>query len=126
MVFATAGRTNSYVQFLTVLILFVFVLFLTWGVTKWIAGYQKGRTVNANIEMIEAYRLSGNKYVEIVRIGKKYLAIAVGKDSVTMLTEIPEEDLCFTQGEGKSLDFREILNKVQKKDISNNEDRRDE
>lgn len=126
MVFATAGRTNSYVQFLTVLILFVFVLFLTWGVTKWIAGYQKGRAVNANIEMIEAFRLSGNKYVEIVRIGKKYLAIAVGKDSVTMLTEIPEEDLCFTQGEGKSLDFREILNKVQKKDISNNEDRRDE
>jgi flagellar protein FliO/FliZ len=126
MVFATAGRTNSYVQFLTVLILFVFVLFLTWGVTKWIAGYQKGRTANANIEMIEAFRLSGNKYVEIVRIGKKYLAIAVGKDSVTMLTEIPEEDLCFTHGEDKPLDFREILNKVQKKDISNNEDRRDE
>lgn len=126
MIFATSGRVSSYGQFLTVLILFVFVLLITWGVTKWIAGYQKGRTAHSNIEIVEAYRLSGNKYVEIVRVGKKYLAVAVGKDSVTMLTEISGDDLNFADEEGKSFDFRDILNRVQKKDISDTEDRRDE
>lgn len=120
-------RTDSYVQFVTVLILFVFVLAVTAFVTKWIGGYQKGRSVGKNMELVEALRLSNNKYVQIVRIGRKYLALAVCKDTVTMLSEIPEEDLDFPVGSsGSALGFKDVLAKIQKERILEKEDGRDE
>ncbi len=98
MILAVSERADSYMQFITVLIIFVFVLLITYWVTKWTAGYQKSRTSNANMEVLETIRLSGNKYVQIVRVGRKYLAVAICKDTVTMLTEIPEQDLVFSDG----------------------------
>ena len=120
-------RTDSYVQFVTVLLLFVFVLAVTAFVTKWIGGYQKGRSVGKNMELVEALRLSNNKYVQIVRIGRKYLALAVCKDTVTMLSEIPEEDLSFPEGSfGSAFTFKDVLAKIQKERILEKEDGRDE
>ncbi|MCD7726663.1 MAG: flagellar biosynthetic protein FliO [Clostridiales bacterium] len=126
MILTVSDRMDSYVQFLTVLVIFVFVLVITWWVTKWTAGYQKSKNVGANIELIEAMRLSNNKYVQIIRVGQKYLAVAVCKDTVTMLAEIPGEDLCLSQGEGsKGSSFRDILTKVQKGNFLEKEDGRD-
>ena len=124
---ALSDRTDSYVQFITVLLLFVFVLAVTAFVTRWIGGYQKGKSVGANMELIESLRLSNNKYVQIVRIGRKYLAVAVCKDTVTMLSEIPEEDLNFPEESlGSASTFRDVLAKIQKERILEKEDGRDE
>ncbi|MCI9396603.1 MAG: flagellar biosynthetic protein FliO [Lachnospiraceae bacterium] len=124
---ALSDRADSYVQFMTVLILFVFVLAITAFVTRWIGGYQKGKSAGANMELIESLRLSSNKYVQIVRIGRKYLAVAVCKDTVTMLSEIPAEDMSFPEGssDGAST-FRDVLAKIQKERILEKEDGRDE
>lgn len=128
MLLALSDRADSYVQFVTVLLLFVFVLAVTAFVTKWIGGYQKGSgAAGKNMELVEALRLSNNKYVQIVRIGRKYLALAVCKDTVTMLSEIPEEDLSFPEGSsGSALGFRDVLAKIQKERILEKEDGRDE
>ncbi len=127
MLLALSERTDSYVQFVTVLLLFVFVLAVTAFVTKWIGGYQKGRSAGTNMELVEALRLSNNKYVQIVRIGRKYLALAVCKDTVTMLSEIPEEDLRFPEGStGSALGFKDVLAKIQKERILEKKDGRDE
>ena len=127
MILAVSGRTDYYVQFLTVLVIFVFVLMITYWVTKWTAGYQKGQTANANMEILETIRLSNNKLVQIIRVGRKYLAVAICKDTVTMLTEIPEQDLIFSdQNSTKMQGFKEILEKMQKKNFLEKEDGRDE
>ncbi len=124
---ALSDRADSYVQFMTVLILFVFVLAITAFVTRWIGGYQKGKSAGANMELIESLRLSSNKYVQIVRIGRKYLAVAVCKDTVTMLSEIPAEDMSFPEGSsGGASTFRDVLAKIQKERILEKEDGRDE
>ncbi len=116
MILTVSDSANSYLQFITVLILFVFVLALTYFATKWIAGYQKGRSANANLELIESFQLANNKYVQIIRVGQKYLAVAIGKDSVTMLTEIPEEQLMLSnEGNSTQIGFKELFEKVQKK-----------
>ena len=125
MILTVSGSMNSYLQFMTVLILFVFVLAITWFVTKWIGGYQKARSINANIEAIETFHLANNKYIQIIRVGKKYLAVAIGKDSVTMLTEIPEDQLVLSDGvNAGSPSFKELLDKLQKNKFLNNEDDR--
>ena len=119
------SRVDSYAQLMTVLVIFLFVLALTWFVTRWIAGYQKGKSTNTNMELLESFRLSNNKYIQIVRIGNKYLALAVCKDTVTMLTEIPEEELKLSEGTSMT-GFKDILNRVQKKNFLEKEDGRDE
>lgn len=127
MILAVSDRADSYIQFITILIIFVFVLAITYWVTKWTAGYQKSKTTGANMEMVEALRLTNNKYVQIIRIGQKYLAVAVCKDTVTMLAEIPEDELCFSEGtKSKVSSFRDVLAKVQKGNFLEKEDGRDE
>ena len=123
MILTVSERFDSYMQFITVLIIFLFVLLVTYWVTKWTAGYQKSQTVNANMEIIETIRLSGNKYVQIVRVGRKYLAVAICKDTVTMLTEIPEQDLVFSDNNTSgTIGFKDILEKIQKKNFLEKED----
>ncbi len=126
MILTGSGNMNSYLQFMTVLILFVFVLGLTYFVTKWIGGYQKTKSVNANMEVVESCAIGNNKYIQIIRVGKKYLAVAIGKDSVTMLTEVPEDQLILSDKFSDSrLSFKDLLEKLQKKNFMENEDDRD-
>ena len=106
---------DSYLQFITVLILFVFVLGITYLTTRWIANYQKGRSVGSNLEVIETMRITGNKFLQIVRAGKKYLVIAVGKDEIHMLTELTEQEMTILREQNtQNPDFKSILEKFGK------------
>ncbi len=103
---------NSYLQFITMLLVFVIVLAATYYFTKWMAGFQKERNLSGNIEVIETARISTTKYIQIVRIGSKYMAIAVGKDEVTNLGEISREDLIFKEDSPEDKgSFKDILDK---------------
>lgn len=108
------SRLSSFAQLITLLIVFVLVLALTFYATKWMAKIQKSQFKNSNIEVIETFRLSNTKYIQIVKLGGKYVAIAVGKDTVTFLTELDESQLDLTKAaEGtNTLEFQEILKKV--------------
>ena len=88
-----ASNIDGYAQFITVLVIFVVVLGVTAWTTKWVANYQKQQSVNENVQVIETTRIANNKYVQIIRVGETYMAIAICKDTVTMLGEIPVEQL---------------------------------
>lgn len=104
---------DNMAQFLTVLVVFAGVLAVTLWTTRWIAKYQKTQSVNRNIEVIETCRLTANKYVQILRMGEKYVAVAVCKDTVTLLGEIPREQIEFPKETGKtSIHFKELLEKA--------------
>lgn len=114
MLLAVTSKMDSYVQFMTVLLLFVFVLAITYLVTRWIANYQKDRAGLGNLEIIETCRVASNKYIQIVRAGEKYLVIAVGKDEVHMLSELSANELDLHK-EGVQTDtFADILEKVKR------------
>lgn len=105
---------NSVAQFLTVLLIFVGVLALTYFSTKWIASYQKGKMFSSNITVIETYKITTNKFIQIIRIGESYYAIAIGKDEITMLGEIKEDELNFQQAAQSvaNMDFKNIFEKA--------------
>lgn len=105
---------SSYAQFITVLLIFVLVLGITAAVTKWLANYQRQQSVNENIQVIETTRIANNKYIQIIRAGEKYMVIAVCKDTVTMLGEIPEEQLKAGKS-AQGFHFKELLDKAAKK-----------
>ena len=118
MILLSTGSSGGYAQFIAMLVIFVLVLGITALTTKWIANYQKQQSVNCNVEVIETTRIANNKYIQIVRVGETYMVIAVCKDTVTMLGEVPREQLKEMSTHQKSMNFRELFEKAVKKDSS--------
>lgn len=113
IILTAAGSLDSFVQFITILLLFLFVLVITYVVTRWVSGIQKVQMTGKNMGLVETMRISNSKYLQIIRAGEKYLVIAVCKDTVTMLAELSQDELSLDDGnEVKSLSFREILDKM--------------
>ncbi|MCR4998839.1 MAG: flagellar biosynthetic protein FliO [Lachnospiraceae bacterium] len=81
------------IEFIIVLIIFVGVLALTYYATRFIANYQKAHIYNKNIEIIETARIANNKYVQVIRVGKDYFVVGVGKDEVAPIGQVKGEDL---------------------------------
>lgn len=115
MLLTITTKADSYIQFMTVLVLFIFVLAVTYVVTRWIAKSQQQRVGTGNLEVVETCRIAANKYVQIVRAGEKYLVIGVGKDEIHMLAELSEQELAVCDnGKGQGPDFAGVLNRVRK------------
>lgn len=111
---------ESFIQLISILFIFLFVLVITYFTTKWIAGYQKGAMCNKNIKVIETFRVNNNKLIQIIQIGEKYLAISVCKDTMNVLTELTEEQLTWLPTEEEkstagNQNFQDILEKLKGK-----------
>ncbi len=115
MFLTVSAAVNSIAQFVTVLLIFLFVLVITYFTTRYIASIEKKRMVTGNMELLDALRISNNKYLQIVKVGSKYLCLAVCKDTVTMLVELEQEDIKEIESEIKPINFQDILEKVKKK-----------
>lgn len=115
---STSKRFDSIGQLLTVTLIFIFVLALTYFATKLTAGLQKGRLAGSNVEVLETFKIAPTKYIQVVRIGEKYFSYIVCKDTVTLLGELTKEDIAaFHKTETETavnMNFKEILDKVRK------------
>ena len=113
---------ESFFQLIGILLVFIVVLAATYVVTKWIAEYQQGVTADKNIHVIETFRVSSNKFIQIIQVGERYLVISVCKDTINILTEITEDELVWKpsneeEGDrsGINSNFQEILENLKKK-----------
>lgn len=106
---------NNISQVLSLLVIFAFVLAITYFTTKYIANYQKGKMSESNIKMLEGARITQKQFIQIVKIGEKYFALAVSKDNVNVICEIPENELKFDQDESVKMSFSDIFAKYTKK-----------
>jgi len=65
--------------------------------------------------VIDTQRIANGKYIQIIRMGEKYIAIAVCKDTVTMLTEVQKEQIITKEtGSLSAAGFSELFEKVKK------------
>ena len=113
MLIAQTGGLDSVVRLITVFLLFLFVLGITYVTSRYVAGFQKKRMGSANLSVVEAARISPNVVLEIVRAGNKYLLIAIAKDGVTLLGELDEDSLVLEEGSAPMPEqFGEILGRA--------------
>lgn len=84
---------ESFFRLLVALVMFLFVIVACYMTTVWIANFQKGKIGKGNIEVIEMHRITNNKYIEIVRIGKKYYVLSVTRDRVEKIDVIDAQDI---------------------------------
>ncbi len=118
----SASSLRNIGQLICVVFLFLFVLFLAYLAARIAGSFQSG-VVNkrSNVKVIEVFRLSNNKVIEIVQIGDKYLALAVCKESVTVLTELSADEIKEHETALEPIHFKDILEKIkhEKQDKSN-------
>lgn len=120
MILTISSGIDSFVQFITVLILFLFVLVVTYFSTRYIAKIEKNKIGSGNIELVETSRISNSKYLQIVKVGSKYFCIAVCKDTVTMLGEVNGQELVFHENnEIANMNFQDIFEKIRQKTLEN-------
>ena len=93
------------------------VLALTYFTTRFVGNYQKARSVNRNFEVIETYRITNGKYLQIVKIGEKYIVIGIGKDNITSICELSADDIKpVTESPSQSIEtFKNILDKARQR-----------
>ena len=120
MTILLSSSFHSLVQLIGALIIFAFVLGITYLTTRWMGGFQKSRSNNKNLHIIETINVGNNKYISIVEAGTAYLVVSVGKDEVHLLTQLTREqlkDFSFEHVEEKESQesFTEILEKLKDK-----------
>ena len=99
---------ESFFQLISVLLIFLFVLVITYVSTRWVAQYQRGAMKNRNIQVIETFRVNNNKFIQIIQVGN-------------ILAELIEEELIWKpstedfQGSNINESFQEVFNKLKDK-----------
>lgn len=112
---------DSFIQLIGVLVIFVFVLLITYLTTKWMGGLQKGRVTGSNLRVIETISVGNGLLISLIETGKIYLVISIGKDGVHLLTQLSREELKDTSflDQDNSVvatdSFQEILMKLKDK-----------
>lgn len=118
MLLLTVGsHLEAFAQLITLVLIFAFVIALTYFGTRLVGNYQKEKLSGSNVKVLETMRISNTKYIQVVKIGSKCFAIAVCKDTVTYLCELNEEDLIYTETSSNfaaSESFKAVLDKFKK------------
>lgn len=138
-IFLTAGKTTgikssgqNLLEFFGIILIFIIVLVACWATTRFVASKQISGKNTGNFEVVETYAIAKDRFLQVVRIGKKYYAMAVGKDNINMICEIPEEDLVLagkangTSVKGFSNVLGAFLKKRDNKDFSDGNDKTEE
>ena len=107
---------ENFIQFLSLIVVFILLLVVVYFVTRWIGGMEQRQYGNKNIKITEGSRVGPNKVIQIVQVGKKFFVLGIGKDEISYLGEVKEEDLTISEENIKPLpDFKEILAKAKEK-----------
>ena len=90
---ATAqSTTKSLFELLGLIIIFIIVLVVCYYTTKFVAGRQLVQKKIGNFEVLESFSIAQNKYLQLIRMGNKFMVISVTKDSVSFVTELDESE----------------------------------
>ena len=115
-----AIEQNTWGQFVVVLFSFVLVILMAYLSTRIIASFNKNKEMQGNMEVIETYRITSNKYLQIVKVVNRYVVISICKDTISFMLELSEDDiknLKVKQINNQPLNFKEIFNKVKETTI---------
>lgn len=106
------SNTQSILKLIGLIILCALIIAASYFVTRLIGRRESGMIGNSNFKAVDAYRLTPNKYLQIIRIGKRYFCIAVSKDDVRLICELSEDDIEIKSRSEKMLSFKEIMAKA--------------
>ncbi len=97
-------------------ILFFLILVACYYVTRFVGSRKLGAMKESYIRVIDVHRINQTQCLMIVQVGQRYFLLSSGKDSVSFLSELKEEELTkILPIAGQSLNFSEVLTSAFKK-----------
>lgn len=104
---------DNFVQLIGMVFLLILVLIACYYTSKFVGGMKMGQMKNSNFQVIDAYRVSQNKVIQIVKIANKYVVLAISKDTISYITELEETEIIFknTNAVDKQT-FKQMFDKV--------------
>lgn len=114
---STLGSTiENALQLIGLIFMFGFVLAATYFTSKFVGNYKLGQIKNKNFKVIETYKIAPNKFLQLVKMGEKYVVISIGKDDVRYITELKEEEIQLPfENDQHETKFSDFIAKVQGK-----------
>ena len=88
-----SASMESFLQLISALLIFAFVLLITYFTTRWVGSYQKVRMKSKNLQVVESLSAGNNKSICLLKVGTEYLVVAIGKDEIHPLVSLKEEQL---------------------------------
>lgn len=109
-----AAGFESFFRLIITLFMFIFIVIVCYITTVWIGNFQKNKIGKGNIEVIEIHRITNNKYIEIVRIGKNYYVLSVSKDRIDKIDILEKDDINLPETTPANLNesFAQIFEKL--------------
>lgn len=112
----TSSGWGSFLQLVGLVFLLIIILIATYYTTRLVGGIKQNQLKNSNFKVIDAWRISPNKAVQIVKIGDKYIVLGIGKDTINYITELDEAEVLIRENNAsEKLSFRQILEKLRNK-----------
>ncbi|HWT76309.1 MAG TPA: flagellar biosynthetic protein FliO [Mobilitalea sp.] len=109
----TGSTTDNFLQLVGLVFLLIIILVASYYTTKFVGGIKVNQMKNSNFEVIDSYRISTNKVIQIVKIANKYVVIAIGKDTINYITELDEAEVYIRDmNAGDKLSFKKTLDKL--------------
>ncbi len=104
---------DSFSQLIGLVFLLIAILIAAYFTSKFVGGIKLGQLKNSNFKVIDSYRVSPNKVIQIVKIANKFIVIAIGKDTINVITELDEAEVLIKEDHiGEKLNFKQILDKL--------------
>lgn len=125
--FKSTGQ--NLLEFFGIILIFIIVLVACWATTRFVASKQLAGKNTGNFEVVETYAVARDRFLQLVRIGTKYYALAVSKDSINVICELSKEDINIekknsnTMVNGFSSVLASFLKKNENKDLPEDDDK---
>lgn len=108
-----ASSYDSILQLVGLVVLLIIILVAAYYTSKFIGGIKLGQMKKSNFQVIDSYRVTPNKALQIVKIGNKYVVVAIGKDNINFITELDESEVIVREShQGEKQSFKQILEKL--------------
>lgn len=110
------STADSFVQMVSLVLILIIILVAAYYTSRFVGKIKMGQMSKSNFQVIDTYRISQNKALQIVKIANKYVVIAIAKDTIEVITELEEAEVMireFHSDEKQS--FKQILDKLKKK-----------
>ena len=103
-------------QLIGLILLLIIILIAAYYTSKFVGGIKLGQLKYSNFKIVDTYRISPNKAMQIVQVGNKFIVIAIGKDTIQYITELDESEVQLKEIKTENnLNFKQILDKVRNK-----------
>ena len=127
MLLSDGIRNSSLTNVISLILIFIFILILAYFTAKLTAKLQGNPlSKRANIKIVETFRLGGNKFISIVKIGENYYALGFGKDEITMIDRLDKDSFNIPEvpDDVSKKSFMDVLRDINKKEEQDNTDKK--